>query len=151
MFLRKIGEIAPVDQLNDVPIRAVAPGRDEFLLVPGLVVTMMVVVILVMMLILMAVVIPMIVFVLVIMILVIPVMFGFRVDVDRAGVYPEFDPLDPFALLALEMQVMVFECNLAQLPFEYRWRDSEIGQSTDKHIATDPGKAVQVENPHWSQ
>ena len=72
-------------------------------------------------------------------------------DVDCACVHPEFDPLDPFALLALEMQVMIFECNLAQLPFEYRWRDSEIGQSTDKHIVTDPGKAVQVENPHWSQ
>jgi hypothetical protein len=109
---------------------------------------MMVVVILVMMVILMMVVISVTVFVLVIMIL---MMFVLRVDVDCAGVHPEFDPLDPFALLALEMQVMVFECNLAQLPFEYRWRDSEIGQSTDKHIATDPGKAVQVENPHWSQ
>ena len=88
---------------------------------------------------------PMIVFVLMIMILV------FRVDVDCAGVHPEFDPRDPFALLALEMQVMVFECDLGQFPFEYRRRDSEIGQCSDKHVATDPREAVHVENPHCRQ
>src|ERR1700756_931499 len=70
MFLRKIGKIALVDQLDDVPIGPVPPGRDELLFVRGMVVTMMVVVILVMMVIPMMVVIPMIVFVLVIMILV---------------------------------------------------------------------------------
>jgi hypothetical protein len=79
------------------------------------------------------------------------VMLVFRVDVDCAGVHPEFDSRDPFALLALEMQVMVFECDLGQFPFEYRWRDPEIGQCPDKHVATDPREAVQVENPHWSQ
>jgi hypothetical protein len=92
--------------------------------------------------------IPMIVFVLMIMIVVILV---FRVDVDCAGVHPEFDSRDPFALLALEMQVMVFECDLGQFPFEYRWCDSEIGQCSDKHVATDPREAVHVENPHCSQ
>jgi hypothetical protein len=64
MFLRKIGKIALVDQLDDVPIRPVPPGRDELLLVRGMVVTMMVVVIVI------VVVIPIILFVLVIMILV---------------------------------------------------------------------------------
>jgi hypothetical protein len=53
--------------------------------------------------------------------------FVFRVDVDCTGVYPEFDARDPFALLAFEMQVMVFELDLAQFPFEYRWRDPKIG------------------------
>ena len=91
---------------------------------------------------------PVIVFVLMIMIF---VMLVFRVDVDGAGVHPEFDPRDPFALLALEMQVMVFECDLGQFPLEYRWCDSEIGQCPDKHVATDPREAVHVENPHWSQ
>jgi hypothetical protein len=92
--------------------------------------------------------IPMIVFVLMIMIVVILV---FRVDVDCAGVHPEFDSRDPFALLALEMQVVVFECDLGQFPFEYRWRDSKVGQCPDKHVATDPREAVHVENPHCSQ
>ena len=77
--------------------------------------------------------------------------FLFRVDVDCAGVYPKFDPRNPFALLAFEMQMMVFEGDLAQFPFEHRWRDSKIGQRADKHVATDPGEAVQVENPHCSQ
>jgi len=94
------------------------------------------------------VVIPMIVFVQVIMIL---VMLVFRVNVNCAGVHPEFDSRDPFALLALEMQVVVFECDLGQFPLEYRWCDSEIGQCSDKHVATDPREAVHVENPHWSQ
>src|ERR1700752_1447191 len=67
-FLRKIGKIALVDQPDDVPIRPVPPGRDELLLVRGMVVTMMVVVIL-FMVIFIVVVVPMIVFVLVIKIL----------------------------------------------------------------------------------
>ena len=79
------------------------------------------------------------------------VMLVFRVDVNCAGVHPEFDSRDPFALLAFEMQVMVFESNLGQFPFEYRWCDSEIGQCSDKHVATDPREAVHVENPHCSQ
>src|ERR1700747_916788 len=89
--------------------------------------------------------IPMVVFVLMIMIGVILV---FRVDVDCAGVHPEFDSRDPFALLALEMQVVVFECDLRQFPFEYRWCDSKISQCSDKHVATDPREAIHVENPH---
>ena len=96
----------------------------------------------------MVVVISMIMFVLVIMIL---VKLVFRVDVDCAGMHPKFDSRDPFALLALEMQVMIFECDLGQFPFEYRWCDSEIGQGSDKHVATDPREAVHVENPHCSQ
>jgi hypothetical protein len=100
------------------------------------------------MIMMMVVVISMIVFVPAIMIL---VMLGFCVDVDCAGVHPEFDSRDAFALLALEMQVMVFKGDLGQLPFEYRWCDPKIGQRSDKHVATDPGEAVQVENPHWSQ
>ena len=86
-----------------------------------------------------------------VLVFVIHMMLMFRVDVDCASVHPEFDSRDPFALLALEMQVMIFECDLGQFPFEYRWRDSEIGQCPDKHVATDPREAVQVENPHWSQ
>ena len=91
---------------------------------------------------------PVIVIVVMVMIL---VMLVFRVDVNCAGVHAEFDSRDPFAQLALEMQVMVFECDLGQFPFEYRWRDSEIGQCPDKHVATDPREAVHVENPHCSQ
>jgi len=151
MFFRKIGKIALFDQPDDVPIRPLN-ARDELLLVrlvPGrrllwtIRMFMVFVVIMTMM-----VVIPMIMLVLMIMIL---VMLVFRVNVDCTGVHPEFDSRDAFALLALEMQVMVFECDLGQFPFEYRWRDSEIGQCPDKHVATDPGEAVHVENPHSSQ
>jgi hypothetical protein len=150
MFLRKIGQIALVNQLHDVPIRPVN-GRDELLLVRRVLGRRLVWAIpmfMVFVVIMMMVAILMIVFVLMIMIL---VMLVFRVDVNCAGVHPEFDSRDPFALLALEMQVMVFECDLGQFPFEYRWCDSEIGQCSDKHVATDPREAVHVENPHCSQ
>jgi hypothetical protein len=73
------------------------------------------------------------------------------VNVDCAGVYPEFDSGDPFALLALEMQVVVFECDLGQFPLKNGRRHSEISQCPDKHVSTDPGEAVHVENPHSSQ
>ena len=148
MFLRKIGKIALFDQLDDVPI--CPNGRHQFLLVRlvlrrRLLRAIRVSMVFVVIMIVMMMVIPMIVSVLMIMILV------FRVDVDCAGMHPKFHSRDPFALLALEMQVMVFECDLGQLPFEYRWCNSKIGQCPDKHVATDPGEAVHVENPHWSQ
>ena len=67
---------------------------------------------------------------------------------DCTGVHPKFDTRDPFALLALEMQVMVFQRDLGQLPFEDRRRDSEIGQRAHEHVAADPGEAVEVSDAH---
>jgi hypothetical protein len=96
MFLGKFGKLTVVNQLDDVPIRAVNPGGDQFRLVRRIMVVIMIVMSVMM-------VSRMIVLISMVPVVMIVGMFGFRVNVDRAGVYPEFDSGDPFALLALEM------------------------------------------------
>jgi hypothetical protein len=59
-------------------------------------------------------------------------------NVDCSRVHPKLNAGDPFARLALEMQVVVFEVDFTQLPFEYRWRHPEIGECPNKHIAANP-------------
>ena len=71
------------------------------------------------------------------------------VDVNCSGVHPELNASDPFALLTLEMEVVVLEVDFTQLPFECRWRHSEIGQCPNQHISANPREAVQVKNPHF--
>jgi fructose-bisphosphate aldolase class II len=60
----------------------------------------------------------------------------------------EFYARDPAARLALKMQVAILKVQFGEFPFESGRGDSQISQCTHRHVATDPRKAVQVENTH---
>jgi hypothetical protein len=133
VFLGKIGQITLVDQSDNIAVSAVN-GRDEILFVRNLrgrgmgvtCVSMMVVMVMI------------VVAVIVMAVSMIVRMRVLGMNVDRSRVHPELNASDPFARLTLEMQVVVFEVDFTQLPFEYRRRHSEIGECPNKHIAANP-------------
>ncbi len=133
VFLGKIGQITLVDQSDNIAVSAVY-GRDEILFVRNLggrgmgmtCVTLRVVMVMI------------VVAVIVMAVSMIVRMLVLGLNVDCSRVHPKLNAGDPFARLALEMQVMVFEVDFTQLPFEYRRRHSEIGECPNKHIAANP-------------
>ena len=71
-----------------------------------------------------------------------------RSMVGGTGMDVEFNAGDSSPSLALEMQVAIAQVQFCKLPFECRRGDSQVGQGAHRHIATNPRKAVQVENTH---
>ena len=54
----------------------------------------------------------------------------------------EFDSFNGFALLALEMHVVVAQFELGEFPLQGGRFDAEIAQCADGHVAADAGKTL---------
>ena len=137
MFLGKIGQITLVDQSDNIAVSAVN-GRDEILLARSLGGRGMGVTCVSMMVVMVMIVVAVIVMAVSMIVRMLVRMLVLGMNVDCSRVHPELNASDRFARLTLEMQVVVFEVNFTQLPFEYRRRHSEIGECPDKHIAANP-------------
>src|SRR5438045_989157 len=77
-----------------------------------------------------------------------PVMMMPAFGMRRAFMHAEFHPFDVLSLLPLEVHVEVADVELRQLPFERRRFDAEIAKRTDRHVAANARKAVEVEYFH---
>jgi hypothetical protein len=97
------------------------------------------------------VVIPMVVMLVIVMLVIVMlviVMSILRGIVGCSGVNVEFYTGDSCASLSLKMKVAIAEFQFRELPFESGRGDSQIGQRANRHVATDPRKAVQVKDTH---
>jgi hypothetical protein len=60
----------------------------------------------------------------------------------------KFDTRDTLSFLSREVEMIILDLQLTELPFKCRRTYAQVGQRAHHHIAADPGKAVEVQNRH---
>jgi hypothetical protein len=60
----------------------------------------------------------------------------------------KFDARDASSFLSRKVEMIVLDLQLTELPFKRRRANAQVGERAHHHIATDPGKAIEVQNRH---